>query len=174
MPSKKQDVYDPKKDVSAAIRLLSAILQKGDAFAQHIDSQANILIGVSLALFTFSASRFGADRETFFLILGSFSAAAALVALLSIHPPKFMRKRGQSESLMYNKRITDFKNPSAFEKELKNIIGDQDAIVSEYSKEIYNLYKYYYRPKRTLYTYSRNILLIGIIFSVLVLAAAIL
>src|SRR3990167_7052656 len=154
--------YDPKKDIGATIRFLNGILEKRDTFARHIDSQVQILIGLSSATFLFSGSN----------LLGTFAALAALVGLLAIHPPRFMRKRGQNESLMYNKKISSFASSSKYEEELRRVVGDQDALIKQYSIEIYNLSKYYYQPKRKLFRISRNLYFAGIGLSLTLLIFA--
>lgn len=163
MNGDKQNAYDPKKDVGDTIRLLNGILDRGNAFARHIDTQANILIGVSSAIFILAQSKLNiAGNSEPLLILSLFAAIAALCALLAVHPPKFLRKRGQKESLMYNRKITEYASPDEYQKELSRIMGDQDAIIQQYTVEIYNLYKYYYQPKRALFRLARNILISGI------------
>ncbi|MBI5153107.1 MAG: hypothetical protein HZA36_01470 [Parcubacteria group bacterium] len=158
--------YDPKKDLGANVRFLSAILEKTRSMVIHLDSQTNILIGISSAIFIFSAQRAQLSGENvLFFVLTIFSVSAALVALLAIHPPKNMRKRGQGESLMFNKKIMAFSTPAEYEHALGIILGDQNAMLREFSVEIYNLSKYYYRPKRSLFNLSRNILLFGIALS---------
>jgi len=167
--------YDPKKDIGATIRFLNGILEKRDTFARHIDSQVQILIGLSSATFLFSGSNLLGKEpgvEIAWLVLGTFAALAALVGLLAIHPPRFMRKRGQNESLMYNKKISSFASSSKYEEELRRVVGDQDALIKQYSIEIYNLSKYYYQPKRKLFRISRNLYFAGIGLSLTLLIFA--
>lgn len=126
--------------------------------------QINIIIGISIAVFTFSISRISAGDESIPLyIVGACSALSAIAGLYAIHPPKFMRKRGQSESLLYNKTITGAKSAENYQKQLENVIGNSDEIVRQYALEIYNMAAYYYRPKRDLFKLSRNLFLAGII-----------
>lgn len=94
--------------------------------------------------------------------MGSFSAMATVIALLAIHPPRFMRKTGQEESLMFTKRIANFASFQEYEKELVKILDKPEKIVNQYAIELYNLSKYYYRPKRSLFNLARNILLTGV------------
>ena len=162
--------YDPKKDLGDALRLLNMVLEKNEKMVQHLDSQINILIGLSSAVFIFSTSRvLNSAEPTPFIFLATFSALGALCGLFAVHPPKFMRKRGQTESLMYNKKITEFGSAEGYKKELSSLIGDQKAIVEQYANEIFNLSTYYYRPKRELFKFSRNLLLLGVLMSVALL-----
>lgn len=150
------------------IELLNGILHKADSFAQHLDTQANILIGINLAIFLISIS-FYRDHvgEFFFLTLATITGISTLVSLLTIHPPRFMRKRGQRESLFYNKRVAEFGSSTKYINAVQKITRDRKKVTEEYLLEIYNVYKYYYRPKRRLYNLARNILIIGIYFCAL-------
>jgi hypothetical protein len=161
--------YDPKKDIGSTVRFLSSVLEKTDAFARHIDSQVNILVGISSGIFIFSASKMSQIDISPFFVLTIFSGISVIMGLLAIHPPKSLRKRGQAESLFYNKKIISFSDSDAYFEELNKIVGDSDLIVREFSVEIFNASKYYYRPKRKLFVWSRNSLLLGIILSFLLL-----
>jgi hypothetical protein len=148
------------------VKMLVGMLDRASNFSQHIDTQTNILLGICMAIFTFSVARFAADGMNWMLgILGGFSSVAALVCLFAIHPPSFMRKRGQRESLMYNKKITGFESHLKYSGALDKLFGDEDSIIKEYSSEIYNIYKYYYQPKRKLFKAARTILISGIVVS---------
>lgn len=157
------------KNFGASIHFLRSILDKATSFSEHLDTQLNILIGVSVAIFAFTATKFGINREaSLFDVIGFFSAASATVALLAVHPPKFMRKRGQAESLMYNKRIIEFESPLDYQSALIEVMRNNEHIIQQYASETYNLYKYYYRPKRRLYKIARNLLMLGVILSLLI------
>lgn len=170
MDPTEKDIYNPKKDIGSAVRFMNGLLDRASNFAQHIDAQTNIILGLSSAIFIFSASRLQTSQDNhFFLVLCAFAAISALVSLYAIHPPKFLRKRGQKESLMYNKKITSFSTPSKYSNSLCKIIGNRDLVISEYAVEIYNLYKFYYRPKRKLFRIARDILITGIFLSLLTL-----
>lgn len=163
-------MYDPKQDLGAQGKLLDSIMSKAVAFSQHIDSQSNIIIGISSALFAFSASKIQLGTgDLLYYILGFFSGLSAITALLAVHPPSFMRHKNQTQSVMHNRSISSLKSASDYEKELNKITGDMKAITKQYAIEIYNLNKYYYSPKRRLFRISRNILLLGILLTLLYL-----
>jgi len=158
---------DRRIDNDSALKFMINILDKSTAFTQHIDNQINILLGISMAIFVFSTSRIEGENSIIFLILGIFSAISALIGLIAIHPPKTMRKRGQRESIIYNKKINSYPSPAEYQKRLLETMENFDKVAEQYSIEIYNMYNYYYRPKRNLYKWSRSILFAGIIASVL-------
>jgi len=161
--------YDPKKDMRTLIRLLATTLDRATVFAQHIDRQTNILIGISSAIFLFTAGWIqSGEAELFLIILAIFAGLSSLAALFAIHPTRFMRKRGQEESLLYNKKIVSFEFAKDYGSQLDEISLDRDKMIEQYSLEIYNLYKYYYRPKRKLFNLSRNILICGVFVGLLV------
>ncbi|PIZ89303.1 MAG: hypothetical protein COX90_00025 [Candidatus Nealsonbacteria bacterium CG_4_10_14_0_2_um_filter_38_17] len=121
-----------------------------------------------MAIFIFSASIFQNERGEIslpFLTLALFSIISTFVGLFAIHPFRFMRKRGQEESLMYNKEIISFPSFLEYAQELKRITNDKEAIINQYAKEIYNICKYYYRPKRELFHLARRIFIIGFALS---------
>ncbi len=152
----------------ALIDFFNGLTQKHTEFAQHIDNQASILIGLNTAIFAFIASglaKMGGVTPLYFVVLIFFSVLSGVLALLAVHPPSFMRKRGQRESfLLYNKKISSFQSDE-YLIELKKILIDTDKLINEFGLEVYNIAKYYYRPKRTLFTYSRNVFLAGLIMS---------
>ncbi len=163
--------YDPKKDVGAAIRLLANILDKTNRTVQHLDTQANILIGVSAGLFALSIGKSVSATSQVpvaFIILAIMSAVTAVIALFAVHPPRFMRKRGQKESLFYQKYIENMGSAEKYEAALTERVGHIDAITKEYALEIYNMATYLYRPKRKLFNRARAIFLLGIICSFIV------
>ena len=136
---------------------LQGVAQKTRSLADHIDTQTNILIGVSFAIFLFSLTRIIEEGiQSPFFVIGLFSGISAFICLLGVHPPKMMRKRGQRESLLYNKYIANFPSAKDYADKLNLILDDRDAIVQNYATEIYNLSKYYYRPKRKLFNLARN------------------
>ena len=103
----------------------------------------------------------------FLLIVSVFSATSSFISLLAIHPPKVLRKRNQIESLMYNKKIASLKSSKEYARQLENIFSDEKKIIEQFSIEIYNLCKYYYRPKRKLFNLSRNVLISGIFIALI-------
>ena len=151
---------------------LSSILQKTENFARHMDNQTSILVGLSSALFVLSVSQIKIENGVFLLpllIFALFTLSSAIVAIFALIPPKFMRKRDQKESLLYNKKIAGFDSASQYFKELKKVAGDLDKITEQYSVEIYNICRYYYRPKRRLFKISRQLLCLGIFLSLAII-----
>ena len=167
------ETQEPKllpEDMGSVVRFLNAFLDKSTRIVQHLDAQINILIGISSAIFLFSASKFlqpNQEISLLFLIITLAAGLSAFVALFAIHPPRFMRKRGQKESLLYNKNISGLNSFKEYAQALKELTTDKDAMIEQYSIEIYNLAKYYYGPKRRLFHLSRNILIIGIVFFII-------
>jgi hypothetical protein len=152
----------------SSAQVLDGILEKSYEFAQHLDNQTNILVSVNVAIFLFSLSSYlSYAHATPFLLLSIFSGLSCLIGLLAIHPPKMMRKRGQEESLMYNKHIASLPSAKAYAQELSSIIENKDAIIRQYAIEIYNVAKFYYRPKRRLFHLTREILIIGMAVSLI-------
>jgi len=165
---KKNKKTSKKVSDSVSFFFLSGILQKSGNFARHMDNQTNILVGLSFGIFILSVSQAITESELIslpLLILAIFSLASALTALFAVIPPRIMRKRGQKESLFYNKEIASFKSSDHYEKELSKVCYDFNRIIHQYALELYNLSNYYYQPKRRLFKCSRNLLLLGIFLS---------
>lgn len=171
MKSKKEEDYS--ENLSTKIRLLGMILNKTDGFVRHLDAQTNILLGINSAVFVFSASQIknNGDWSIFFIVVYLFSSAASLISLMAIHPPKFMRKRNQKESLMYNKKVAHMKSSHDYAKKIEAMLKSEDEMREQFAIEIYNLCKFYYRPKRKLFNLSRNVLLSGILAGILAFVA---
>jgi hypothetical protein len=155
------------KNFEGIVIFLDGILEKTKDYAQHMDNQIQILVGITSAIFVFSATQFSEKGELFLLVLALFSICSVITALFAIHPPRFMSKRGQRESLMYNKKIISFSSAKDYGEEILKTVKEPEAIFQQYATEIYNLSRYYYRPKRTLFHLARLIFLLGFIFSFL-------
>jgi hypothetical protein len=163
----------PKEKLAeSTAQFLEGTLHKSYSFAQHLDTQTNILVGVSMAVFLFSLSQLTKEIvHAPFVVLALFAGVSAFIGLFAIHPPRFMRKRGQQESLMYHKNILSFGSPDVYSKELAKVTEDRNEMIKQYGTEIYNVSKYYYLPKRKLFHAARNILIIGFFFAFVVFAA---
>ncbi len=150
-------------DFLSIVEFLKGLVEKEVGFTHHLDSQTHILIGISTALFFLSVASFQDGKEELsLLIIGLFSALSTLVGLLSIHPPRFMRKYGQEESIMFSKNIAHYSSAQEYSKELTKVVTNHEMVVDQFGIELYNLAKYYYRPKRVLFRLSRNLLFFGI------------
>src|SRR3989344_2796170 len=156
MEGKKTSLETESVDFRAVVNFLSTMLEKRSTLINHLDTQINLLIGINSAIFIFSLSRFLDDKGDLpMLVISFFAGLSTLIALVAVHPPKLTRKRGQEESLMYNKKILSFPSSSKYEKELFDAVSDKKKIVNQYALEIYNITKYYYRPKRGLFNLAR-------------------
>jgi len=172
MNNKEKIPNNSNHDFGCSLSFLNGMLRKTTSFVQHLDTQINILIGISLGMFAFGASKFqgeNGDISLAFLVLTIFSLLSTLVGLFAIHPPKWLRKRGQEESLMYNKKISSFSSSVEYGDELLKAIKNKEEIVRQYATELYNISKYYYRPKRNLFHIARRIFLLGITISFILL-----
>ena len=151
-----------------ATHFLKSILEKSTVLSSRIDDQLNILLGLSTAVFIFSASKVDPVTNYWWAVLAFFSGLSIIIGLFAVHPPRFITKVGQDESLMYNKNIAKrFKNSKEYTKKLLEVVNNHDAIVHQYATEVYNVYKYYYGPKRKLFKFSRLILAVGIVLTFL-------
>jgi len=161
---------------SSHTMFLGSILQKITSITSQIDTQINIAIAISSAIFVFSATNLydSARNPLYLLVLAGFSGMSTVFALLAIHPPSFMRKRGQAESIIYHKKIEEHFSPDDYADSLQQAIKDRQATLHEYAREIYNVSKYYYRPKRILFNYSRNLLIVGFILTFIIFMITIL
>lgn len=144
---------------------LTCSVSKVRTMTEHMDTQLNIIIGISSAIFVFSASHYDSQKSITFLLLTLFCSLSAVVGIVAIHPFKFMRKRAGKEGVVYNHTVNNHESHDHYCETLADAVKDEKSIIREYAIEIYNLYKFYYRPKRELYILSRNILLLGIILS---------
>ena len=151
---------------TSSIQYLVAALNKTNLMVQHVDTQSNILIGVSTAIFIFSVSRLESSSNLLVLVtLGVTAAVSALIGLVGLHPPRFYRKKGQKESIIFPSAIAKYKNAESYIEVLQKDSQDFKKVSAELSRELYNISKYYYLPKRKFYRYSRNIMLLGILFA---------
>lgn len=158
-----------EKEAKKHESLIESVLVHVAESTHHLDHQINIVIGISAATFVLTVSIFEKEHGTtalFFVMI--FAGVSALVGLLAVHPPRFMRKRGQPESLFYRKKIENFDSPKEYEKAVALAMASEGKSREQYAIEIYNLCKYYHRPKRKLFHLSRTFLFIGIALSLVV------
>ncbi len=133
---------------------------------RHLDHQINIVIGISTATFLLAVSIFEKENNSLpLLCIMIFTGASSLVGLLAVHPPRGMRKRGQPESLLYRKNIESFNSPKEYEKAAMAAMATPEKTQEQYAIEVFNLCKYYFRPKRRLFHMSRRLLFAGIALS---------
>jgi hypothetical protein len=64
---------------------------------------------------------------------------------------------------MYSKNIANADSAKEYAEKLAEIVKSEDKITEQYSIEIYNVYKYYYRPKRSFFKASRSVLITGLL-----------
>jgi hypothetical protein len=153
------------------LEFLNEITGKVGNMSEHIDNQVNILIGFASAIFLFTINGYVTGQKYPILILAVFAAASICIGLVAIHPFRFLRRRGKIESIMSGKKITACKDASVYEAMLHEVMSTRDKIIHEYSIEIFNRHKYYYEPKRKLYTLTRNVLMAGILLGILTFVA---
>ena len=157
----------------AEVAILTQILEKINNFSQQIDAQSNILIGLSLAIFVFaSASLQGGDIEIYSLILAVFAGVSAMVGILVMHPPKFMRKGDAKNSILFIKEIARQKDAAAYVKTLSQTLASRNETIRQFGLETYNLSTRYYQPKRRLFNLAKDILFIGITLSLITFVAS--
>ncbi len=159
---------NPLHSTSATAILMNGLLQKLGTYAQHVDAQSNVIVGLGTAVFVFSASNFHTSGNRIswpLLILATTSGLAALISLLAIDPPIFMRKKNQIESVFYHRKISKYANFGDYYRDLREVLRNEDDVVKETSKELYNIAKYYWRPKRILFGYARNVMFVGFVLS---------
>lgn len=155
------------KEFQGNISFLNSILIKTNSLIEHMDTQINIIVGVSSAIFIYSSSQTNSTNHWVFPILSTFSALSIIVGLFAVHPPRSMRKKGQRESIFYTKIISEHSSSDHYSEKIGDMLGDISKIKDQYTCEIYNMSSYYYQPKRRLYRWSRDALLCGIILAAL-------
>ena len=160
---------DTIRENNALISYLNAILQKVSNHAEHVDSQTNIMIAISSGLFIFSASKIYTPQGTIswpMVIFIIFTGLAEIVAIFSVNPPRLMEKKPK-ESVFYHREIASLPGADEYYQRLIHTTDDIHKIIKEYADEIYNLSKNSYLPKRKLFRLSRNLLILGVLFSAL-------
>lgn len=155
-----------EKEIKTHEDLIGNTLEYIAEFIRHLDHQINIVIGISTATFLLAVSIFEKEQGSLALFLIMICAGgSALVGLLAVHPPHFMAKRGQPESLLYRKKIQSFESFKEYEQAVVEAMTSPEKTREQYAIEVYNLCKYYYRPKRILFHISRKLLFVGIALS---------
>lgn len=156
-------------DLQATVVFLGWLADKIVNSTRNVDAQANIVMGLSTGIFVLAVNEITtSDRFHYTLMFAAaFSAVSAIIALLAIRPLSIMLKNGHEESMFFTRKISAFPSAKKYSEELIKILKTDDEIFYQYGMEIYNLSKYYYRPKRSLYAISRNIFLLGAVISII-------
>ncbi len=160
-----------EKDLQAVVAFLDGLSSKIIERTRNIDTQSNILVGLGTGIFILAINEIMSTNHfhVTLTLVAFFSALTAIIALCSIRPPGIMVKRGQEQSLLFTQKIADFPSAKKYSLELKKILKRDEEIFHQYSIEIYNLSKYYYRPKRKLFAIARNVFLLGVFSSLILL-----
>ncbi|MEI6553223.1 MAG: hypothetical protein WCO09_01520 [bacterium] len=150
-----------------AILFMNSVSEKVTHMMTSFDTQINILVGIEISVCVLSITSLEAGKHNIaFFILSFFSIIASIVGVYAIHPPKRMIKKGQIESVFYNKKVASFPSYKEYTEELLKLVDGHKTIITEYAIEIYNTYKYHYRPRRDLFKVSRFVFLIGVTLAV--------
>ncbi len=158
-------------DLQGAVEFLNSTSEKIIDTTRNVDSHANVLLGLGMAVFALAINEMMTSEKLHitFSLIAFFSGVSSIVALLAIRPPRFLIKKGQKESLMYTREIASFESSEKYAQALKKTVSSDDSLFNEFATEIYNLSRYYYLPKRKLFSLSRNIFLFGVVLSLFVL-----
>ncbi|NTU67156.1 MAG: hypothetical protein HGB08_04520 [Candidatus Moranbacteria bacterium] len=156
-------------DLQATIVFLGWLADKIVNSTRNVDAQANIVMGLSTGIFVLAVNEISSSDRFYFTLMfaAAFSAVSAVIALLAIRPLSVMLKNGHEESMFFTRKISSFPSAKKYSEELIKILKTDDEIFYQYGMEIYNLSKYYYRPKRNLYAIARNIFLLGAVVSII-------
>ena len=158
---------DNQQITEEEIILLEGILNRNYSYAKQLDTYANIMIALSSAIFIFAFSQLRDERSLFWMVLGLTTGVATILSLIMVRPPRSLRKQGQEESLMYSREIMSFASPLEYNRKLRLVLTNREEIIDEYSKEIFNLTKYYYLPKKLIFRIAKGVLLTGMSISLL-------
>src|SRR3989338_3614752 len=96
IPETKENTLPISIDDRTLVQILTGVMEKATGFVRQFDTQTNVIVGFSTAVFIFAVSM--VQNKVFvesFMVLAFFSILSALVGLYAIHPPRFMRKKGQ-------------------------------------------------------------------------------
>lgn len=158
-------------DLQGVVEFLNSTSEKIIDTTRNVDNHSNVLLGLSMAFFALALNEMmTSDKLHITLsVVAFFSGVSSIIALMSIRPPRFLTKKGQRESLMYTGKIASFKSSKEYSKALQKMLIEDDCFFHEYATEIYNMSKYYYVPKRKLFSISRNIFLFGVVLGLFVL-----
>ncbi len=94
-------------------------------------------------------------------IIAAASFICLILSLLTIKPPKSMRKQRQPESLFYHNYI-DSLNFKEFHQRIKKTLDSPEEIAKQYSLEIYNLANYSIQPRKYFFRYIPYIYALGL------------
>jgi hypothetical protein len=166
---KDKDKKDKKSfvddDLQAAVTFLEGTSAKIIDSTRNVDSHSNVFLGLSMGIFALSINELitSSHMHMTLTVVAIFSGISSMVALLAIRPPRFLIKKGQEESLMYTRKIAEFKSYKEYADALREALTSDEKLFCQYAKEIYNLSRFYYIPKIKLFSLSRNVFLFGVL-----------
>ncbi len=150
-------------DKKTLIAFFDSFKRDTSSLVNHFDTQINILIAINMGFIALSLNQLRLDPNHMysFKTLAGFSILSVIFGLMAIHPPKHMRARRKNEDIFYNKKIIR-DGEDTFCTTIQNTLSNNDEILKQYSKYFFNMFKYFYRPKRQLFKLARMFLLFGL------------
>lgn len=152
-------------DLDAVVGFLAGTSAKIIDSTRNVDNHSNVILGLSMAIFALSVNELMTVEKLHMTlsVIAIFSGISSMVALLAIRPPRFLIKKGQEESLMYTRKIAGFASHKEYAEALREVLTSDEKLFHQYATEIYNLSRFYYIPKRKMFSLSRNIFLFGVV-----------
>ena len=139
------------------------ILNEHCGFVRHLDIQLNVLMGINVASMMFAGALAAFNLPKTFLLLIIFPTISFGLTLLSLHPPRSMRKKSdRTNRLINNNYIASFSTTAEYSHQMKEIFSKSDKLFEELTIEIYTIINFYYRPKRLLFRWSLITFMIGL------------
>ena len=161
--------------IGSEIHFLKDNLSKQLQIYHHYETRANYTLALSSAILLFAITIL-MSKPAFALGLYViiFTTFVALVfSLLTLKPPKIMRKKRQEESLFYHNNINGM-SLGDFTKKIEKTFSSSQEIVKQYSLEIYNLATYSISPRRIFSVYTALTLVIGLTIGIILILIKIL
>lgn len=166
------------KKIGYEIELLSFLkdsLEKQLRVYHNYETRANYTIALSSGILVFAIAHLISKPiftlGIYIIILTAF--ISLILSLLTLKPPKFMRKKRQKESLFYHNNISDLSFED-FNKKINKTIDSPKEIVKQYSMEIYNLATYSIGPRKIFSSYTTPILTVGLTIGIILILIEIL
>lgn len=132
-----------KTNVSHAeqIAFLSNVLDKMVQTKNHYDIRSEIILGVSAVVFLFSVGYIMNDTQRGvigFLVISMAALIASMMSLYSVITPQIFKREETKKSVLHHGFLSSFTQKTAQSKYME-LMNDQESIINEYTKEIYNI-----------------------------------
>lgn len=147
------------------IRFLSDLLRKQTDLLKQIESRANVAIGFSGVMLSYTMSTLKDGVSLPALVSMVLALIAIVLGLFALKPPSFISGRVEREqSVFYHTAITKVDHET-FSRQIARAFASQENIIKQYTLEVHNLVSHSLTIKKRFAHLSISMVVFGLLVS---------